>query len=94
MREKFPLFADQMEEVTGEQVQTAADRHAEAFARCEQELHERGNAFREQVRTLVSAEVLAELDRRRQECPDTPEYHADFWRHQLQALSKRSPSVP
>ena len=86
MREKIPLFADQMEEITAEQVKTAADRHAEAFARCEQDLQARGDAFRQRVMLAVSKETLAELDGQRAALPKTPEYHADFWRQQWQRL--------
>ena len=88
MKAKFPLFADQLEDVTGEQVKAAADRHAAKFDRCSRELQERGDEFREQVRRLVSAEEFAELDRRRSTLPPTSEYHADFWRQQAQAISK------
>lgn len=84
MREKIPLFADQMEEITAEQVKAAADRHAEAFAHCEHDLQVRGDAFREQVRLAVSNEIIAELDGQRAALPRTPEYHADFWRRQWQ----------
>lgn len=93
LRDKMPLFADQLEDITGEQVKAASDRHADAFARTERELQERGDAFREQVRLLVSADVFAELDRRRSTLPSGPEYHADFWRHQLQTVAKAPPSV-
>ena len=93
MRDKMPLFADQMEEITGEQVKAAADRHAESFARCERELQECGDKFREQVRLRVTAEILAELDRQREKLPKTSEYHADFWRRQIQATVKGQFSV-
>ena len=88
MKAKFPLFADQLEEVTGEQVKAAADRHAAKFAQCERDLQERGDTFREQVRLWVSADIFAELERRRSKLPPTSEYHADFWRQQAQAISK------
>lgn len=87
MRDKFPLFADQVEPVTAEQVKAAADGHAAAFAACERELQERGDAFREQVRLVVTAERLAVLDRKRDGLPKTAEYHADFWRRQLKVAS-------
>ena len=83
LREKFPLFANQLEEITPDQVQAAFDRHAEAFERCSRELQARGDAFRDQVAQVVTAEELAQLDRRRAILPKTSEYHADFWRHQL-----------
>ncbi len=86
IREKAPLFADQIEEITAEQVKAAADRHAEAFALCVQDLQARGDAFREQVRLVVSKEAIAELDAQRAGLPGTPEYHADFWRLQWQRL--------
>jgi adenine-specific DNA methylase len=84
MRDKMPLFADQLEEITGEHVKAAADRHAEAFAQCENELQERGDVFREQVRLLVDADTFAELERRRSKLPAGPEYHANFWRQQAE----------
>src|SRR5437016_10237740 len=90
LREKMPLFADQMEDITGAQVKAAADRHAEAFARCEQDLQARGDAFREQVRLVVSAETIAELDQQRAKLPKTAEYHADFWRQQWQRVESNS----
>jgi hypothetical protein len=37
-----------------------------------------------QVAQVVTAEELAELDRRRAILPNGPEYHADFWRRQLE----------
>ena len=90
LREKMPLFADQMEEITGVQVKAAADRHAEAFAQCEQELQARGDAFREQVRQVVSAETITALDQQRERLPNTAEYHADFWRQQWQRIESNS----
>jgi hypothetical protein len=85
-KEQFPLFADQLPVVTGAAVKAAADRHAERFAACLQSLQERGDAFREQVRERVSAETFAELERRESRLPQTPEYHADFWRRQRLCL--------
>ena len=45
-RERFPLFADQLEGITPTQVQAAFDRHAEMFEKCCRELQERGDDFR------------------------------------------------
>lgn len=86
MRDKMPLFAEQIEEITGDEVKAAADRHAAAFAECELDLQTRGDAFREQVRLLVSVEDLVDLDRQRAKLPLTAEYHADFWRNQRERL--------
>lgn len=88
-RERFPLFADQLEEITAGQVQAAFERHAEKFEECHRALQERGDAFREQVARIVSGSELAELDRHRSILPDGPEYHADFWRRQLAARASR-----
>lgn len=79
-REAVPLFADQVPDLTADQVQAAADRHAEAFEQCCRELQARGDDFREQVRRLVSSEAFAEMERRRAILPPTSEYYADHWR--------------
>jgi hypothetical protein len=85
-RQQFPLFADQLPVVTGAAVKAAADRHAERFAACLHMLQKRGDAFREQVGERVSSEVFAELEQRQSRIPQTPEYHADFWRQQWTRL--------
>lgn len=82
LREQVPLFADQVEEVTADQVKAAADRHAEAFEHCCRGLQARGDAFREQVRQVVSPEEFAILEARKSVLPTSPEYHADFWRRE------------
>lgn len=87
LREQVPLYADQMEEVTAEQVKAAADRHADAFERCCRELQQRGDAFREQVRGVLSADEFATLEARRAVLPKSPEYHADFWRREARRVA-------
>ena len=82
VRNQLPLYSDQLEPITAEQIQAAANRHAEAFERCSQELQVRGDVFRAQVSRIVTAGELAELDSRRASLPSGPEYHADFWRRQ------------
>src|SRR5207248_2086264 len=59
-RAKYPLLADQLDETTAEQVKAAADRHADAFARCCGELQARGDFFREHVRLLINQEMFDE----------------------------------
>src|SRR5437660_11664658 len=86
-RAKYPLFADQLDAVTGEQVKRAFDGHAARFAACCRLLFERGESFKEQVRPLVSKEEFAALEARRANLPDVPEYHANFWREQWEALT-------
>ena len=80
---KYPLYADQMM-VTAEQVKRAVDAHRERFERVSRELQERGEAFRERVRALVTEAELEELDARRKKLPSGPEYHADFWRQEYE----------
>src|SRR5437868_14903477 len=80
---KYPLYADQMT-VTAEQIKRAVEAHRERFERVSRELQERGDAFREKVRMLVTEAELEELDARRKNLPSGPEYHADFWRREYE----------
>ena len=80
---KYPLYADQMT-VTAEQVKWAVEAHRERFERVSRELQERGEAFRERVRTLVTEAEMKGLDARRERLPSGPEYHADFWRREYE----------
>src|ERR1700722_5477416 len=80
---KYPLYANQMT-VTAEQIKKAVETHRERFERVSRELQERGEAFRERVRMLVTAEELEALDARRKKLPTGPEYHADFWRREYE----------
>jgi hypothetical protein len=87
-RDKLPLFAKHLEEVTAAQVKAAADRHRESFLACCRRQQAEGDAFREKVRAVVSTEAFGELERRRGRLPGTSEYHADFWKGQWEALKR------
>lgn len=84
LRAREGLFADFVEPVTAEQIQEAARRHRERFEATCRTLQARGEHFRTLLSSLVNSEELTALDERRAQLPDGPEYHADFWRRELE----------
>jgi hypothetical protein len=85
-RDKLPLFADDVDQVTAAQVQEEFRRHQERFAECLRRLQATADAFRCQVAALVTAAEMGQLDERRLILPTGVEYAADFWREQLERL--------
>ena len=87
-RDVGPLFAPLVERRPSAEVQARAEaiveKHLAAIRDPDRaaRLKAQGQADRATVAAHVSAEELAELDRRRSWCPATAEYTADFWRDQ------------
>ena len=49
---------------------------------------ERGEAYRDRVKILVSSQDFAEMERRMSVVPDSSEYLADFWHRMLNGVLK------
>ena len=89
-RDEMPLFAEQLGEITAEQVAEAHERHKQRFQQKLDELQAHGDSWRAKVAERVSAADLACLDSRRLNLPRSAEYHADFWRSRFLELVNRT----
>jgi hypothetical protein len=85
-RQSVPLFAQDVDLVTPEQlIETAQGQH-DRFEACLRGLQATADDFRQRVAALVPAEELQRLDERRQLYPHGEEYSASFWRLVYQRL--------
>jgi hypothetical protein len=89
LKEKYPLFADQLPRETAERVMREFEGYARKMAACRARLLARAEEYQARVRQLVTPEELAALAERRKVLPSGEEYSADFWHRQLRALTER-----
>jgi hypothetical protein len=80
-RQSVPLFAQDVDLVTPEQLMEAAQRQHDRFQECLRRLQATADEFRQKVAALVTSEELQRLDERRQILPRGVEYAAGWWRH-------------
>jgi hypothetical protein len=93
LRERFPLFADQLPPYTTESVVREFEGYARRMQEAIARLRSRAEEYKAQVRALVTPKQLAALEERRTVLPASPEYDADFWHRQLMALTERQGSA-
>ena len=88
LKEKYPLFADQLPRETAERVMREFEGYARKMAACRARLLARAAEYRDRVRQLVTPVEFAALEDRRRVRPSGEEYTADFWHRQIRRLTE------
>jgi len=85
-RDAMPLFADQLGQISADEILEAYAAHERRFQQKLAELQAQGDSCRAKIAERVSAAELACLDSRRLNLPQSAEHHADFWRSRFLEL--------